>query len=320
MRRELTLVIAVGLLGLWPAPSGAADRGGSEPKTNSGGIPGSSGIIRNNQDATADQERAGNEGAAQNGKPALQLNDADQEAIRNAVLDEDTRQGTPEGFSPAVGAVVPSKVSMHPLPRPLVYDRPTLKQYMYATLDRNVVIVDPMEKRVVAVIALPEGMAKPAGAAAKKQDAVAAVAGLPELKDEQRHAIYAALAQGATDVQVQPVPDKPLLAGTKAPPTLQLAPMPQELVARVPQVARLQYGKLQDGRVVLVDPAKGEVAGIITADDGQRAGAEPNKPATAARDQGGGNNVEGRGQAPGATAAESVPSGGSTGSGGAMSQ
>jgi len=45
------------------------------------------------------------------------------------------------------------KLPLHPLPRPLVYQVPVLKQYYYAKLPSNVLIVDPMTRKVVDVIA-----------------------------------------------------------------------------------------------------------------------------------------------------------------------
>ena len=40
----------------------------------------------------------------------------------------------------------------YPLPRPLVYDVPVLKQYYYVQLDDQVLIVDPMTKTVAEIV------------------------------------------------------------------------------------------------------------------------------------------------------------------------
>ena len=40
----------------------------------------------------------------------------------------------------------------YPLPRPLVYEVPVLKQYYYVQLDDQVLIVDPMTKTVAEIV------------------------------------------------------------------------------------------------------------------------------------------------------------------------
>ena len=60
----------------------------------------------------------------------------------------------PEGFTPAIGAKVPTqkKLAAHPLPRPLVYEIPVLKQYYYAQLADRVLIIDPLTKTVADIV------------------------------------------------------------------------------------------------------------------------------------------------------------------------
>lgn len=96
-------------------------------------------------------------------KPPLTLDEAQRATIRAAVADEDTHQRTPAGFEPRVGAAISSAVKPHPLPRPLVYGMPVLKQYAYAKLDKAIAIIDPMSMKIVAVIPREEeaGTKKP---------------------------------------------------------------------------------------------------------------------------------------------------------------
>lgn len=294
----LTLALSVSL-------NPAFGQVGSEPKTNSGGISGDPGIIRNNTPTIG----AGGAGTFAP-KPALTLSSADRQAIRDAVLAEDTRQATPAGFQPEVGKEVPSKINVHAFPRPLVYNLPPLKQYMYANLDRNALIIDPMSKQVVEVIAYPETMVRQSNPAS--ESAVAVIAGLPDLKGDERRAVYLALDQATA---AQPVPDQALLAGSAIAPSLRLQPVPAELTARFPQFPGMQFAKLADGRIIVVDPAKREVVGILTQDDGRKTAAQEGDSKTAAQ-KSGGADAQGSGQAPGAHAAESVQGGGTTGSGG----
>jgi hypothetical protein len=94
-------------------------------------------------------------------KPPLQLTDAQRQQVLSAVIATNTDDKLPADFQPANGAQVPSqqKLPLHPLPRPLVYQIPTLKQYYYAKLPSNVLIVDPMTRKVVDVIARCENTA-----------------------------------------------------------------------------------------------------------------------------------------------------------------
>jgi hypothetical protein len=93
--------------------------------------------------------------ARQQAKAPLQLTDSQRQQVVQAVNQKATDDTLPSGFHPATGAEVPSqkKLPLHPLPRPLIYHIPVLKQYYYAKLPKNVLIVDPMTRKVVNVIA-----------------------------------------------------------------------------------------------------------------------------------------------------------------------
>jgi hypothetical protein len=88
-------------------------------------------------------------------KAPLQLTDSQRQQVVQAVNQKSTDDTLPSGFHPATGAAVPSqkKLPLHPLPRPLIYQVPVLRQYYYAKLPKNVLIVDPMTRKVVDVIA-----------------------------------------------------------------------------------------------------------------------------------------------------------------------
>jgi hypothetical protein len=88
-------------------------------------------------------------------KLPLQLSEAQRQQVLQAVTAKNTDDKLPADFKPANGAKVPSqkKLPLHPLPRPLVYEVPALKQYYYAKLPSNVLIVDPMTGTIVDVIA-----------------------------------------------------------------------------------------------------------------------------------------------------------------------
>jgi hypothetical protein len=88
-------------------------------------------------------------------KQPLHLSDAQRRQVVDAINGRNTLDKLPEGFVAQVGAKVPTqkKLPLEPLPRPLVYKIPELKQYYYAQLADNVLIVDPMKRSVVDVIA-----------------------------------------------------------------------------------------------------------------------------------------------------------------------
>ena len=88
-------------------------------------------------------------------KPRLELSENQRQQVLAAVNGQATDDKLPPGFQPTFDAKVPSqkKLPLHPLPQPLVHRIPVLKQYYYAKLPKNVLIVDPMTKRVVDVIA-----------------------------------------------------------------------------------------------------------------------------------------------------------------------
>jgi len=89
-------------------------------------------------------------------KPPLALTEAQRQRVAQAVSKEDALEKPPADFHPAIGAKVPTqkKLAAHPLPRPLVYEIPVLKQYYYARLPDQVLIIDPMTQKIVDIIAM----------------------------------------------------------------------------------------------------------------------------------------------------------------------
>lgn len=87
-------------------------------------------------------------------KRPLRLNDEEKRHIAQAINGQDSLDKLPEGFTPAIGAKVPiqSKLPEHPLPRPLIYEYPELKNYYYVQLADQVLIVDPMTNMVVEIV------------------------------------------------------------------------------------------------------------------------------------------------------------------------
>jgi hypothetical protein len=94
---------------------------------------------------------------AQNPKPPpLQLSDDQRAKIRQAVSGENTevqfslKSNKPaQGFSPSVGAKIPAGLQPHTLPPPVLADMPALKRYTYLKFKQQVLIIDPMSRKIV---------------------------------------------------------------------------------------------------------------------------------------------------------------------------
>ena len=226
-------------------------------------------------------------------KAALVLSEEQQQAMITAIMERKSHQPTPKEFKPEMGSAVPRVVFTHALPPRLANDIPVLKEYMYAHLDRAILVVDAMDKKVVAVIPLPANLVQESGGTPdEKSAAMKAVGGLGDLAPEQWRTLY----QSATG-EPQPVPQQPLLAGSDVPNNMILQPLAADVRAQVPRVQDLHYARLQDGRVLLIDPKNRKVAGVITQDEGMRS-ASGGKGAVSAGESG--NQSKGPDSAPAA--------------------
>ncbi len=104
----------------------------------------------------------------------LELSEQDKVVVIRAAVETKSHQKTPKDFTPAVGASVPKSVFIHAFKPEVALKLPALKNYWYAYLDREIVLIDAMQNKVVAVIPLPaeyvfsgrqvhQGAAEPAG-------------------------------------------------------------------------------------------------------------------------------------------------------------
>ena len=87
-------------------------------------------------------------------RPPLQLSDQQRSAIQDALETENTEQKSPPKFEPKIGEILPATMTVDAMPEPLVQREPSLKQYGYAKLSKDVLVLDPMKKTIVAVIPL----------------------------------------------------------------------------------------------------------------------------------------------------------------------
>src|SRR5262245_20249762 len=85
-------------------------------------------------------------------KPPLQLSDNQRRKIQDALVTAHSAQKTPDNFEPKVGTKVPTKLKLDAMPAPLINEEPVLKQYDFVKLENHLLVVDPMNSNVVAVI------------------------------------------------------------------------------------------------------------------------------------------------------------------------
>ena len=85
-------------------------------------------------------------------KPPLQLSDQQRRKIQDALVTAHSAQKTPDKFAAKVGEKVPTALKLDAMPAPLINREPVLKQYDFVKLDKDLLVVDPMNSTVVAVI------------------------------------------------------------------------------------------------------------------------------------------------------------------------
>jgi hypothetical protein len=85
-------------------------------------------------------------------KPPLQLSDEQRRRIQDALVTAHSAQKTPDKFEPKIGEKVPTSLKLDAMPAPLINQEPALKQYDFVKLDNELLVVDPMDGKVVAVI------------------------------------------------------------------------------------------------------------------------------------------------------------------------
>jgi hypothetical protein len=100
------------------------------------------------QDKTLDP----NEITVASQRQQLGLSDQQRTAIQTALETENTEQKTPPNFEPKVGGTIPGTMTLDVMPETLIQNEPSLKQYGYAKLAKDVLVIDPMKKTIIAVL------------------------------------------------------------------------------------------------------------------------------------------------------------------------
>lgn len=91
--------------------------------------------------------------APEAGAPALRLTPAQKVTIYQSVVTPDQRNNpAPPGFRAAVGMHVPDTIRLEPVSNTLATVIPEVKGYAVAMVEKQVVVVDPTSKTIVAVV------------------------------------------------------------------------------------------------------------------------------------------------------------------------
>jgi hypothetical protein len=85
-------------------------------------------------------------------KPALHLSEQQRREIQEALVTAHSAQKTPDNFEAKIGVKVPTKLKLDAMPAPLINHEPALKQYDFVKLEIDLLVVDPMDSTIVAVI------------------------------------------------------------------------------------------------------------------------------------------------------------------------
>lgn len=86
----------------------------------------------------------------------ITLSDEQKQLVIDAAVKANSRQKTPKEFSPALGENIPKGVYLHGFRPETVQKMPMLKEYWYAFLDREVVLVGGSKSKIAAVVDLPQ--------------------------------------------------------------------------------------------------------------------------------------------------------------------
>jgi hypothetical protein len=86
------------------------------------------------------------------GVPNLKLTAAQKQTVYSSISSQKQKETAPPTFHAAVGAVVPGSVELQSLPKTIVELIPELKDYEYAMVANQVLLVDPKSKQVVEII------------------------------------------------------------------------------------------------------------------------------------------------------------------------
>ena len=82
----------------------------------------------------------------------LKLSPAQKQTIYTSISNQKQKETAPPTFHAAIGVVVPSSIELQPLPKTIVELIPDLRDFEYAMVANQVLLVDPKNKQVIEII------------------------------------------------------------------------------------------------------------------------------------------------------------------------
>jgi Protein of unknown function (DUF1236) len=84
--------------------------------------------------------------------PDLQLTPEQKQTIYTSISSKPEKETAPPTFRAAIGEVVPTSIDLQPLPPTIVDLMPQTKDFQYAMVTNQVLLVDAANRRIVEII------------------------------------------------------------------------------------------------------------------------------------------------------------------------
>jgi hypothetical protein len=200
------------------------------------------------QDRT--QSRAGEEDKG----ARVQLSEQQRTTIRERIT---THRGgrdrvTNVNFDIRVGARVPRTLTLYELPPDVISIVPEYRGYRYVVVEDEIVIVNPRTYAIVAVV-------DSGGRAASRGSSGSVQARLTLTPEQKRFLVTHIERRPAVSLGIGNV-----TIGMRVPGTVELRPMPEVVVERIPDLRQYRYFVFED-EVAIVDPRSSEV--VLTVEE-----------------------------------------------------
>lgn len=177
------------------------------------------------------------------------------DTVRERVERNEIRPVDNLGVSVSVGAELPSRVQLQPIPSEIASIRPQYRDYRYTVSEREIVIVDPRSRRIVEVIERDGGRSG-------------------------GRDVYAVLEQ-RRDLRRWRRPESVVFEqGVVLPPSAPYYDLPIEVVERNPHWRGYQYVMTERDEVAIVEPRTRRIVEVVDKNAAQSASTGRDGPAT----------------------------------------
>ena len=102
--------------------------------------------------SSAGAAAAAGAGSSLKASDSLNLSTAQEQVLWRSIGKQNANMKAPPGFTASVGAVVPGSVTLRTMPSDVTGRIPAVEPFRYAVLAKKLLIVNPMDKKVVDII------------------------------------------------------------------------------------------------------------------------------------------------------------------------